>query len=60
MASAFALGIDSAIASTLNLLPELAVKILESSKSGDTAVARESQEKLSDFVYAVIKYGNMI
>ncbi|XP_043264477.1 N-acetylneuraminate lyase-like [Colletes gigas] len=60
MGAATALGMDSFIATSMNMLPELAIEILAKGKSGNSVEAREKQEKLSTAVIAISKYGNWV
>ncbi|XP_048504795.1 N-acetylneuraminate lyase-like isoform X2 [Athalia rosae] len=60
MAGAFTLGIDSVMATTLNMYPDLAIDMLEATKAGEVQKARELQEKLTKFVVAVSKYGSWV
>ena len=48
---------DSFIATSVNMFPELALEILNSFKRGDYLEAKEKQETLSKAVIAISKYG---
>lgn len=57
MAGAYALGFDSAIATTLNMFPQYGVKILESVKQSKMEEARKTQDLLTDICGIVTKNG---
>ncbi|XP_034937863.1 N-acetylneuraminate lyase-like [Chelonus insularis] len=60
MSAAFAVGMDSFIATSVNIFPDIAIKILETAKKGDCFKANEIQKKLSQAVIAISKYGNWV
>ncbi|XP_076629686.1 N-acetylneuraminate lyase isoform X2 [Colletes latitarsis] len=60
MGAATALGMDSFIATSMNMLPDYAIEILAKGKSGNSVGAREKQEQLSRAVIAISKYGNWV
>ncbi|KZC14657.1 N-acetylneuraminate lyase [Dufourea novaeangliae] len=55
-----ALGMNSFIATSINMLPELAFQILTEGTVGNNLKARETQEKLSKAVIAISKYGSWV
>lgn len=57
MAGAYVLGFDSAIATSLNMFPQLGIDILESIKKGDIQQAREKQDKLNGVIEIVTRNG---
>nr|CAH7768349.1 unnamed protein product [Callosobruchus chinensis] len=57
MASAFAMGFDSVIATTLNIVPQYAVKIRDSIKSNKIEEARELQLRLNEICAVITKNG---
>lgn len=57
MAGAFTLGFDSAIATSLNMFPQLGVKILEAVKQSKLDQARETQKTLTKVCSIVTKHG---
>lgn len=60
MAGAATLGFDSAIAATLNVLPEKAIKIFESFNKNDSVTineARKNQEVITKFMECIVKHG---
>lgn len=59
MAAAYALGFDSAIATTFNIFPELGQQIQQSvnSKHTDLLSARTAQNTLTAHVNNIIKHG---
>ncbi|XP_076173714.1 N-acetylneuraminate lyase isoform X2 [Ptiloglossa arizonensis] len=60
MSAATALGMDSCIATSINMLPEYALEILAEGRKGNSIKAREKQEQLSRAVIAISKYGNWV
>ncbi|XP_076238917.1 N-acetylneuraminate lyase [Calliopsis andreniformis] len=60
LSPACALGMDSFIATTMNMLPELSLQIREQSKAGKTIEVRQTQERLTKAVIAIAKYGNWV
>lgn len=58
MAGAFVLGFDSAIATSLNMFPQLGLGILKSVQDGNIKEAREYQNKLNKAVEIVTRNGN--
>lgn len=59
MAGAFVLGFDSAIATTLNVFPQLGLDILKSVQDGNVQKARNLQNKLNNSIEIVTKNGNV-
>ncbi|EFA04261.2 N-acetylneuraminate lyase isoform X2 [Tribolium castaneum] len=57
MAGAFTLGFDSAIATSLNMFPQLGVKILDAVKQSKLNSARETQQLLTKVCSVVTKHG---
>ncbi|XP_018568553.2 N-acetylneuraminate lyase-like isoform X1 [Anoplophora glabripennis] len=57
LAGAFAMGFDSAIATTLNVLPQYSIQILEAIKANKVDEAREIQNKLTDACSIITKNG---
>lgn len=60
MAGAFILGFDSAIATTLNMLPNPAQKILTAVKNNNNKEAREQQNKLTDSIRIMTRNGGWV
>lgn len=60
MSAACVLGIDSFIATSINLFPRLVNDIIKLSKSGDLLAAKEKQETLTKAVVTISKYGNWV
>lgn len=60
MSAAYVVGIDSFIATSVNIFPRLATEILHAGKSGDSLKARELQEKLSKKIALLSKHGKKI
>ncbi|XP_032681586.1 N-acetylneuraminate lyase-like [Odontomachus brunneus] len=58
--AACALGMDSFIATSINIFPELVINLVATGKNENTWTARKMQEKLSDAVIAISKYGNWV
>ncbi|XP_053978479.1 N-acetylneuraminate lyase-like isoform X1 [Hylaeus volcanicus] len=58
--AATALGMDSVIATSINMFPELTLEILAEGKEGNSLRARELQDKLSRAVLAISKHGNWV
>lgn len=58
LAGAFVLGFDSAIATTLNMLPGLSQKIQASIRNGDTVEALKQQKKLNCAIKVMTRSGN--
>lgn len=52
------MGMNSIIATSVNMFPEDALHILASGKRGDSLTARKGQEKLNKAVTAISKHGN--
>lgn len=59
MAGAFVLGFDSAIATTLNVFPQLGLGILKSVQDGDISQARNLQNKLNKAIEIVTRNGTV-
>ncbi|XP_057652421.1 N-acetylneuraminate lyase-like isoform X1 [Diorhabda carinulata] len=57
LASAFGSGFDSAIGTSLNMLPQYAVKILKAAKENNIAEARKLQHVLTEAVNIISKDG---
>lgn len=57
MAGAFVLGFNSAIATTLNMFPQLGLDILKSVQDGNVKEAREFQNQLNGAIKIVTKNG---
>lgn len=57
LTGAFALGFDSAIATTLNIFPEISQAILRSVKEENLAEARRFQKRLNDKIADISKRG---
>ncbi|XP_072378537.1 N-acetylneuraminate lyase-like [Diabrotica undecimpunctata] len=57
LASAFGMGFDSAIATSLNMMPQHAVKIVKAVKENNITEAKRLQNVLTDAVNIVIKDG---
>ncbi|KAK0182343.1 hypothetical protein PV327_000492 [Microctonus hyperodae] len=60
MSAASVIGIDSFIATSVNIFPHLAIEILNAGKSGNILKARESQEKLSKNIALLSKHGDWV
>lgn len=60
MAGAFVLGFDSAIATTLNVFPQLGIEILKSVQDGNVKQAREYQNKLNEAIEVVTRNGGIL
>ncbi|KAK0072130.1 hypothetical protein PV326_000415, partial [Microctonus aethiopoides] len=60
MSAACVVGIDSFIATSVNIFPRLAREILHAGKSGDSLKARELQEKLSKKIALLSKHGDWV
>lgn len=60
MAGAFAMGFDSAIATTLNFLPQYAVGIQKAIRENRVQEARKLQESLSDAADVITRDGKTI
>ncbi|XP_012225267.1 N-acetylneuraminate lyase-like [Linepithema humile] len=58
--AAYALGIDSFILTSLNMLSELILNLLAASKDGKMLEAKNKQEELSRAVIAITKHGNWV
>ncbi|XP_076673604.1 N-acetylneuraminate lyase [Andrena cerasifolii] len=58
--AACALGMDSFIATSINMLPELAQEILAQGGEGNSIGAREKQEQLSKVVIAISRHGSWV
>ncbi|KAL0126096.1 hypothetical protein PUN28_004902 [Cardiocondyla obscurior] len=52
-----ALGMDSFIVTSMNLLPEFILELLANCKNGNISKAKDMQEKLSNSVNAITKHG---
>lgn len=59
MAGAFTMGFDSAIATTLNFLPDYAVGIQKAIRENRVEEARKLQDSLSDACGVITRDGNM-
>ncbi|KAG5669321.1 hypothetical protein PVAND_017209 [Polypedilum vanderplanki] len=57
LCGALALGFTSAIMTSLNIVPHLAIKIVEYMKKGEVEKAREQQMLLTEFVEKILKKG---
>lgn len=57
MNAACALGMDSFIATSINIFPELTINLVAAGKNGDILTARKMQERLSNAVIAISKHG---
>lgn len=57
MFPAFAMGFDSAIATTLNIFPHLGQEILKECQKENMQKARNAQEKLTRIVSIITNYG---
>lgn len=57
MAGAFAMGFDSAIATTLNIIPQYSIQILEAIEANKLEEAREVQNRLSEACSIITKNG---
>ncbi|XP_014468637.1 PREDICTED: N-acetylneuraminate lyase-like isoform X2 [Dinoponera quadriceps] len=60
MNAACALGMDSFIATSINIFPELTIDLVAASKNNDTLKAKKMQEKLSNAILAIAKYANWV
>lgn len=60
MSAACVLGMDSFIATSVNIFPKLAKGILKAFETGETLAAKEKQEKLTEAVIVISKYGNWV
>lgn len=60
MNAAHTLGIDSFIATSINMFPELAVAIIKANKTGDNILAKKKQDELSAAINAISIYGNWV
>jgi N-acetylneuraminate lyase len=58
LSGAIALGFKNAIMTSLNINPEISLKIVELMENGKVVEAREQQQKLNDFVGEALKKGN--
>jgi N-acetylneuraminate lyase len=57
LVGALALGFDSAIMTSLNIIPELSVQIMKHMKAGEIGKSRELQYKINEFVQVTLKLG---
>jgi dihydrodipicolinate synthase/N-acetylneuraminate lyase len=57
LAGAFALGFDSAIATSLNMLPRANIKILEAMRNSRPSEALQEQRKLSQAINVITRNG---
>jgi hypothetical protein len=57
LAGAFALGFDSAIATSLNMLPEAGIKILAAMRNNHPSEALQEQRKLSQAINVITRNG---
>jgi len=57
LAGAFALGCDSAIATSLNMLPSPSFKILTAMKNDRASEALQEQKRLSDVIRVITHNG---
>lgn len=57
MSAGCALGMNSFIATSINLFPEVALELVTAGVNGNNLKARNLQEKLSNAVIAISKYG---
>ncbi|KAL3287915.1 hypothetical protein HHI36_002371 [Cryptolaemus montrouzieri] len=60
LAGAFTLGFDSAIATTLNILPQLSIDILNAINISDLKKARDRQEKLNTIIEIITQNGDWV
>jgi dihydrodipicolinate synthase/N-acetylneuraminate lyase len=60
LAGAFALGFDSAIATSLNMLPGPSIKILAAIRNNDPSEALKEQKKLSKAINAITRNGKYL
>lgn len=58
LCGALALGFNNAIMTSLNINPDISLKIIELMKSGKVAEARKHQQVLNEFVNGALKKGN--
>lgn len=57
LVGALALGFDSAIMTSLNIIPEISIEIIKLMEVGEIQKSRELQHKINDFVEAALKAG---
>lgn len=57
LVGALALGFDSAICTTLNIIPELSIQAVEFMRGGEVERARDVQLKINEFVQSTLKSG---
>lgn len=57
LVGALALGFDSAIMTSLNIIPENSIKILQLMEAGEIKEAREHQKKINEFVKTTLQAG---
>ncbi|EFN85455.1 N-acetylneuraminate lyase, partial [Harpegnathos saltator] len=60
MNAACAMGMDSFIATSINIFPELIIDLVAAGKNDDSLTAREMQEKLTNSVIAISKHGSWV
>ncbi|XP_034174310.1 N-acetylneuraminate lyase-like [Osmia lignaria lignaria] len=60
ISAACALGMDSVIATGINMLPELLLETFNEGKAGNMLKAKEKQERLTKAVMAISKHGNWV
>jgi Dihydrodipicolinate synthase/N-acetylneuraminate lyase len=60
LVGAFALGCDSAIATSLNMLPSPSFKILAAMRSNLPSEALQEQKKLSDVIRVITRNGKCL
>lgn len=60
MFEAYKQGFDSSIATTFNIFPQLGVKIHENTLNGKELEAKSLQEKLTNAVECISKYGKLM
>jgi len=58
LAGAIALGFNNAIMTSLNINPEISLKIIELMDQGKVVEARDQQNQLNNFVESTLKNGN--
>ncbi|PNF30658.1 N-acetylneuraminate lyase [Cryptotermes secundus] len=60
LAGAFALGFDSAVATSLNMLPRANIKILEAMRNNHPSEALQEQRKLSQAINVITRNGGWV
>lgn len=60
LCGALALGFDSTIMTTLNICPEISIKIVELMEAGDVKAAQKEQAKLNERIKKILVRGDWV